>query len=58
MAEEETVRKHRRWPWIVAGALVASVVALVLLTPAIIVSIRYPTLTVDLAPYLKDAPEQ
>lgn len=57
MAEEETVRKHRRWPWIVAGALVASVAALVLLTPAIIVSIRYPTLTVDLAPYLKDAPE-
>ena len=57
MAEEDTVRKRRRWPWILAGALVASVVALVLLVPVIVVSIRYPTLTVDLAPYLKDAPD-
>lgn len=57
MAEEEKVRKRRRWPWIVAGALAALVVALVLLTPAIIVAIDYPTLTFDLAPYLQDAPE-
>ena len=57
MAEEDTVRKRRRWPWVLAGALVASVVALVLLVPVIVVSIRYPTLTVDLAPYLKDAPD-
>ena len=57
MAEEEKVRKRRRWPWIVAGAFVASVVALVLLTPVIVVLIDYPTLTFDLASYLKDAPE-
>ena len=57
MAEEETVRKRRRWPWILAGVFVALVVALILLTPAIVVSISYPTLAFELAPYLKDTPE-
>lgn len=58
MAEvEEQVRKRRRWPWIVAGALATLVVALILLAPAIIVSLSYPTLSFDLAPYLKDTPD-
>ena len=55
--EEEKVRKRRRWPWIVAGALVASLVALFLLIPTIIVSIDYPTLTFDLAPALQGLPD-
>lgn len=55
--EEVKLRKRRRWPWIAVGALAATIVAIILLTPAIIVSIDYPTLTFDLSPYLQDTPE-
>lgn len=58
MAEEnEKVQKRRRWPWIVAGAFVASAVALFLLMPTIIVSIDYPALTFDLEPKLQGLPD-
>ena len=57
MADENTIRKPRRWPWIVVGALVASVVALILLIPTIVVSINYPTLSFDLTPKLEGLPD-
>ena len=52
MDKEKTVRKRRRWPWILAVVVVALPVALVLLLPTILVSISYPTIRLDLAPYL------
>ncbi len=55
MEETKTVRRRRRWPWIATGVLVALVVALVMLTPTILVSISYPVLRIDLSPYLGDA---
>ena len=57
MADENTIRKPRRWPWIVLGALVASVVVLILLIPTIVVSINYPSLSFDLTPKLKGLPD-
>ena len=53
MDNEPTVRKRRRWPWILMGIVVATFVALYLFLPAILVSISYPTIRVDLAPYLE-----
>ena len=57
MAEETKIRKRRRWPWIVAGVLLALVVAFVMLTPTIIVSLDYAPVTFDLAPNLEELPD-
>ena len=57
MAKETTVRKRRRWPWIVAGTLVLIVVVLIWLMPTIIVSIDYAPLTFDLSPKLHGLPD-
>ena len=57
MAKETTVRKRRRWPWIVADTLVLIVVVLIWLMPTIIVSIDYAPLTFDLSPKLHGLPD-
>lgn len=51
MKEEKQTARRRRWPWIVAG-LAAGLVAFVLLLPTILVSLRYPALSLDLSPWL------